>query len=283
MATAMHRGSRERAVINRTCLVGLLALLPLRPGSSQTAEPLAPPAAAAATAAELDTPAEQLGYALGYRIGQRIIADHRALGTPLDPAALGRGLADAVSDAPPRLDEAGFRRVLAEFEKQMEERDRRIAAQMAEAAEKNLAAGRAFLATNGKRKGVTTLPSGLQYEVLVQGSGARPTLDDLVEAHYRGTHIDGSEFDGTDPAGSPAVFPLRGVVPGWQEALVKMEVGTTWRVWLPPDLGYGPEGSPPAIEPNEVLIFDIQLVGIRPAGGPPKGPTSGKAAGEKRD
>ncbi len=263
MANAMHPGSLKRAITAAAGLGGLLALLSVRPGHGQPAEQLAPPAAAAG----LDAPAEQLGYALGYRIGQRIIADHRALGTPLDPAALGRGLADAVSDAPPQLDEAGFRRVLAEFEQQMEARDRQLAARMADAAEKNLTAGREFLATNGKREGVTTLPSGLQYQVLAPGAGPRPTLADLVVARYRGTHLDGTEFDGTDPAGEPAVFPLRGVVPGWQEALVKMEVGARWRVWLPPDLGYGEEGSPPAIEPNEVLIFEIELVGIRPSGG----------------
>lgn len=266
MATATHLRSPGVTGLAATCLAGLLVMFSCRAGRGQPAEPLTPPAAAPQAAdGSLGTPAAQLGYALGYRIGQRIIADHRALGTPLDPAALGQGLADAVRNAPPQLDEAGFRRVLAEFESQMEARDRAIAARMAAAAEKNLTAGRAFLASNGKREGVVTLPSGLQYEVLTQGPGPeRPTLDDLVVAHYRGTHIDGTEFDGTDPAGEPAVFPLRGVVPGWQEALLKMEVGTTWRVWLPPELGYGEEGSPPAIEPNEVLVFDINLVGVRP-------------------
>jgi FKBP-type peptidyl-prolyl cis-trans isomerase len=228
-------------------------------------EPLAPPPpAAAGDRTPLATPAEELGYALGYRIGQRIIADHRALGTPLDPAALGSGLADAVRDAPPQLDEAGFRRVLSAFEKRMEQRDREIGAKMAEAAGKNLAAGREFLAANGKKEGVTTLPSGLQYEVLVAGSGPKPTLDDVVEARYRGTHTDGTEFDGTEPGGEPAAFPLRGVVPGWQEALQRMGVGAKWRVWLPSEMGYGEAGSPPAIEPNEVLVFEIELVGIRP-------------------
>jgi FKBP-type peptidyl-prolyl cis-trans isomerase len=226
-------------------------------------EPLAPPPAAT-PGPPLATPAEELGYALGYRIGQRIIADHRALGTPLDPTALGRGLADAVGDAPPRLDEAGFRRVLSAFEKRMEERDKAIAARMAEAADKNLAAGREFLAANANKDGVTTLPSGLQYVVLVEGNGPAPTLDDIVEARYRGTHIDGTEFDGTEPEGEPAAFPLRGVVPGWQEALQRMAVGAKWRIWLPPEMGYGEGGSPPAIEPNEVLVFEIELVGIRP-------------------
>lgn len=228
-------------------------------------EAVAPPPAAG-DRKPLGTPAEELGYAIGFRIGQRIIADHRAMGTPLDPAALARGLADAVRDAPPQLDEAGFRRVLTAFEQQMEAKDRDLAARMAEAGKKNLAAGRAFLAANAKQPGVVALPSGLQYTVLKEGPGPKPTLDDVVEARYRGTHVDGSEFDGTEPGGEPASFPLRGVVPGWQEALPLMKVGSKWRIWLPPELGYGDAGSPPAIEPNEVLVFEIELVGIRPKG-----------------
>jgi FKBP-type peptidyl-prolyl cis-trans isomerase FklB len=263
MGTATPAGSRTRAGLLAAGLLDLLSGPAARPAAGQpAAESIAPPPAA--VAADLATPAEQLGYALGYRIGQRIIADHRALGTPLDPAALGQGLADAVRNAPPQLDEAGFRRVLAEFEKRMEARDREIAARMAEAARKNLTAGREFLEANAKREGVTTLPSGLQYEVLFEGAGQRPGLDDVIQAHYRGTHVDGTEFDGTDPAGEPASFPIRGVVPGWQEALTRMPAGSKWRVWLPPELGYGEEGSPPEIEPNEVLIFEIELVGVRP-------------------
>jgi FKBP-type peptidyl-prolyl cis-trans isomerase FklB len=148
----------------------------------------------------------------------------------------------------------------------MEEKDRELTARMAEAAKKNLAAGRDFLTANAKQAGVVTLPSGLQYTVLKEGSGPKPTLEDVVAAHYRGTHIDGSQFDGTEPEGEPAAFPLRGVVPGWQEALPLMAVGSKWRVWLPPELGYGDAGSPPAIEPNEVLVFEIELLEIKPRG-----------------
>lgn len=235
-------------------MVGVLRMI------GHAAEPLAPPKSA--TVQPLATPAEELGYALGYRIGQRIIADHKAMGTPLDAAALGRGLADAVREAPPQLDQKGFERVLSEFEKRMEERGREIAAKMEAAARENLAKGQQFLEANAKRPGITVLPNGLQYEVLKPGAGQKPTADSVVRAHYKGTHIDGTEFDGTDPAGEPAEFPLRGVIPGWQEALQQMGVGAKWRVWLPPNLGYGEEGSPPAIEPNEVLIFEIELVGI---------------------
>ncbi len=232
----------------------------------QAAEALAPPRDPVGPSPSLDSPAQQLGYALGYRIGQRIIADHKALGTPLDAAALGRGLADAVRETPPLLDEAGFRRVLAAFEQQMETRDREIEARMAEAAAVNLEKGKSFLEQNAKQPGVTTLPSGLQFQVLREGTGQKPTANDAVVAHYRGTHIDGREFDGTDPAGEPARFPLRGVVPGWQEALPLMKVGSKWRIWLPPELAYGEAGSPPAIEPNEVLVFEIDLVEVLPAG-----------------
>jgi FKBP-type peptidyl-prolyl cis-trans isomerase len=250
----------------RFAVPAVLALTAFAP-CSHAAEPIAPPVAAkpAVTTDKpqgLATPAEELGYAIGYRIGQRIIADHKALGTPLDAAALGRGLADAVREAPPQLGDDGFRRVLSEFEKRMEERDRDLIARMEVAARENLAKGQQFLEANAKRPGVTVLPSGLQYEVIKQGAGPKPTLDSVVTAHYRGTHIDGSEFDGTDPKGEPTAFPLRGVIPGWQEALQKMAVGAKWRVWLPPDIAYGEAGSPPAIEPNEVLIFEIELVSI---------------------
>lgn len=251
--------------VARDSAAGLIAGWSLATAMAQppAVETVAPPAASA-DRQQLATPAEELGYALGFRIGQRIIADHRAMGTPLDAAALARGLADAVRDAPPQLDEAGFRRVLTAFEKQMEDRDRELAARMAEAGKKNLAAGREFLAGNAKQPGVVTLPSGLQYAVLKEGAGPKPTLDDVVEARYRGTHVDGTEFDGTDPEGEPAAFPLRGVVPGWQQALPLMKVGSKWRVWLPPELGYGDAGSPPAIEPNEVLVFEIELIRIKP-------------------
>ncbi len=240
----------------------LVALAPCT-GMAEEAEPIAPPTAGAAVAKKpLQTPAEKLGYALGYRIGQRIIAEHKAIGTPLDAGALGRGLADAVREVPPQLDEEDFARVLSAFEKRMEERGREMAARMEIVARENLAKGKEFLKANGTRLGITVLPSGLQYEVIKQGAGPKPTLDSVVRAHYKGTLIDGSEFDGTDPAGEPAVFPLQGVVPGWQEALQKMSVGSKWRVWLPTELAYGEGGSPPAIEPNEVLIFEIDLVGI---------------------
>lgn len=233
---------------------------------AQPAETIAPPAAARADEVpKLDTPEGQLGYALGLRIGSRIAADFRAQQAPLDPAALARGLADAAIGAKPRLDEKTIAAAIERFETRMREREREFAARMVEVAKANKAKAAEFMKTNAAKQGVKTLPSGLQYEVLRAGEGPRPTADDTVSTHYRGTHVDGSEFDATDPAGEPATFPLRGVVPGWQEAIPLMAVGSKWRLYVPPELGYGEEGSPPVIEPNEVLIFEIELVKILPA------------------
>ena len=230
-------------------------------GADPVTEPLAPPAPANRDAdAPLDAPDRQLGYALGYRIGGRILADHKSLGMPIDHAALARGLSDAVLGRAPGLPEADFRRVIVAFDEAMQKREAEFAARMAAAARVNLEKGRKYLADNAARPGVVTLPSGLQYEVVREGTGARPGADDTVVAHYRGTHIDGTEFDGTDPTGDQATFPLRGVVPGWQEALPRMNAGAKWRITLPPELAYGLEGSPPAIEPNEVLVFEIELI-----------------------
>ena len=210
----------------------------------------------------IDTPEGLLGYALGLRIGGRIAADFKDHDPPVDPAALARGLADAVLGVRPRLDDQQLARVLEGFEARMREKQEAFARQMGELARSNREKGTAFLKTNASRPGVTVLPSGLQYEVLKAGAGPKPNPGDTVSTHYRGPHLDGKEFDATDPAGPPATFPLRGVVPGWQEALPLMPVGSRWRLYVPPELGYGEEGSPPVIEPNEVLVFEIELVKI---------------------
>ena len=224
-----------------------------------TVEPLAvPPAAPVA-------PADDMGYAMGFRIGQQILAEQRQIGSPVDAAGLAAGLADAVSGKQPKLDEPRFRAALAGLETVMRQKQREMIEKMQVAAKANLAKAEAYLKKKATDPGVKSLPSGLLYEVLTEGSGRQPTLDDVVVAHYAGTHVDGSQFDATDPKGPPAEFPLRGVVPGWQEALPLMKAGSKWRIHLPPALGYGEEGSPPNIEPNEALVFEIELVGSQPA------------------
>jgi FKBP-type peptidyl-prolyl cis-trans isomerase len=254
-------------------LCAMVVVLAAAVARGQSPEPLAGPPRAEAAG---DVSPVDMGYALGYRIGEQIAAEHKEMGTPIDFAALAKGLADATTGAKPRLDEAGFRRALAGLEAAMERQQQVFAARMQAAAKVNLEKGRKFLADNGGRKGVTTLPSGLQYEVLEAGTGPQPAADHVVVAHYRGTRIDGSEFDGTDPQGEPASFPLRGVVPGWREALPLMKAGSKWRICLPPELGYGEQGSPPAIEPNEVLVFEIQLISSQPGAAPPGGRAGGR-------
>lgn len=221
------------------------------------AEPLAAPAAAVSR--------EDMGYAMGYRIGQQIVAEQQEIGAPVDAAGLAAGLADGASGKKPRFDERQFRAALMALEAAMRKTQQEMAEKMKAAAATNLTKGKAYLDAKKAEAGVKALPSGLLYEVLKEGTGAQPTLDQVVVAHYVGRHIDGSQFDGTEPAGEPARFPLRGVVPGWQEALPLMKAGSKWRIHLPPNLAYGEEGSPPAIEPNEVLVFEIELVGSEPA------------------
>lgn len=215
-------------------------------------------------AATLGSPQAVRGYAVGLRIGSRIAADFKAEHPDIPVAALARGLADAVRGAAPAVGEAELQDALEQFDALLEKRGAAFAKQMEKAAQVNLAKAREFLRTNATKPGVVTRPSGLQYEVLQAGTGPQPTLDDVVSTQYRGTHLDGSEFDATDPHGGPATFPVRGVVPGWQEALPLMKVGSRWRLYVPPDLGYGEGGSPPVIEPNEVLVFEIELVRIEP-------------------
>jgi FKBP-type peptidyl-prolyl cis-trans isomerase len=136
--------------------------------------------------------------------------------------------------------------------------------------DKAKAAGEAFLAENRKKDGVKVTASGLQYEVLKQGEGAKPTTNDVVQVHYRGTLIDGTEFDSSYGRGEPASFGLGRVIKGWTEALQLMPVGSKYRLAIPSDLAYGPNGSPPKIAPNSALVFEVELIGIRPT--PPSPP-----------
>lgn len=127
---------------------------------------------------------------------------------------------------------------------------------------KNLSAGKSFLEANKNKPGVVALPDGLQYKVLVKGTGAKPTDADQVTVDYIGTFINGNEFDSSYKTGQPVTFPVNGVIPGWTEALKLMSVGSTWELYIPPQLAYGENGAPPAIGPNETLVFKVKLLGI---------------------
>jgi len=136
---------------------------------------------------------------------------------------------------------------------------------MQQAAETNKKAGDAFLAANKTKDGVVTTPSGLQYKILTAGSGAKPAATETVVCNYRGTLVDGTEFDSSYKRGQPATFPVGGVIKGWTEALQLMPVGSKWQLFVPSDLAYGERGRSPVIEPNSTLVFEVELVSIQPA------------------
>jgi FKBP-type peptidyl-prolyl cis-trans isomerase FklB len=125
------------------------------------------------------------------------------------------------------------------------------------------AGGQAFLEANKAKPGVVTLPDGLQYKVIKEGAGEKPTANDVVTVNYSGKLIDGTEFDSSYKRGEPATFPVNGVIRGWTEALQQMKVGSTWELFIPADLAYGDRGVPPVIGPNQTLIFTVELLGIK--------------------
>ncbi|MBV8968540.1 MAG: FKBP-type peptidyl-prolyl cis-trans isomerase, partial [Verrucomicrobia bacterium] len=135
--------------------------------------------------------------------------------------------------------------------------------EMKSSAEKNKAEGKKFLDENAKKDGVTTLPDGLQYKVVKQGTGEKPKPTDVVEVNYRGTFIDGKEFDSSEKNGGPVSFPVNEVIKGWSEALTLMPIGSKWQLFIPSDLAYGDEGEGDDIQPGSTLVFDVELLGVK--------------------
>jgi FKBP-type peptidyl-prolyl cis-trans isomerase len=207
--------------------------------------------AAAAPAALADDSAKA-AYSLGYIFAENV---ERQFGTGIDVEAFVSGARDQLSGAEAAVDEVEAERVLNAMVEQ------RQAAAMAEAST-NLDEGLAFLEENGKREGVVTLESGLQYEVLQAGEGARPRAEDTVTTHYEGRLIDGTVFDSSYARGEPVTFPLSGVIPGWTEGLQLMSPGAKHRLYIPSELAYGdrPTRSIPA---NSTLIFDVELISVQ--------------------
>jgi len=217
---------------------------------------LLPALAAAQDAPALKTEKEKLSYAMGMDLGAQL----KTRGVDIDPSIFGRGLADALAGGKTLLTDAEAKAVIAELQKAM------LVKQAAEAkvvGDKNKAAGDAFLAANKAKEGVVALPSGVQYKVLTAGTGKKPTVDDTVVCQYRGTLIDGKEFDSSYKRGQPATFPVKGVIKGWTEVLQLMPVGSKWQVVIPPALAYGERGTGADIGPNATLIFEIELVAIK--------------------
>ncbi|HSG59827.1 MAG TPA: FKBP-type peptidyl-prolyl cis-trans isomerase, partial [Pseudomonadales bacterium] len=169
------------------------------------------------------------------------------------------GIVDAMSGNEPKLNEAEMQEVMMRFQQaQME----KMQAKQGEEASKNAEASAAFLAENATKDGVVTTESGLQYKVITEGTGAKPGPTDTVEVHYRGTLIDGTEFDSSYRRGETVSFPVNGVIAGWTEALQLMQEGAKYELYIPSDLAYGPGGTGGPIGPNQALIFEVELVSV---------------------
>nr|WP_314492993.1 FKBP-type peptidyl-prolyl cis-trans isomerase [uncultured Pseudomonas sp.] len=199
----------------------------------------------------LSTDETRVSYGIGRQLGGQL-RDNPPPGVSLE--AIVAGLTDAFNGADSRVNEADLSASFKVIRDVMQ-------AEAAAKAEAAAGAGKAFLAENAQREGITTLPSGLQYEVLIAGEGAKPGRDDTVRTHYHGTLIDGSVFDSSYDRGQPAEFPVGGVIAGWTEALQLMNAGSKWRLYVPSELAYGAQGVG-SIAPHSVLIFDIELLDV---------------------
>jgi FKBP-type peptidyl-prolyl cis-trans isomerase FklB len=225
---------------------------------------------------------------VSYAIGMSIAANFKKQSIEVDDAAFAKGFRDVLSGAPLLTDEQAHA-ILNAYQAEM-----RVKAQEKQrlAAENNKQAGEAFLKAIQSREGVVVLPSGLQYKILSAGTGPKPAATDTVICNYRGTLIDGTEFDSSAKHGGPATFPVSGVIHGWTEALQLMPVGSKWQLFIPPHLAYAERGAPGGqIGPNSTLVFEVELVSIKPkpepaqpagaAAAPPSSPTGAAPSGAK--
>src|SRR5579862_1500288 len=212
---------------------------------------------------ELKTDKDKASYAIGMNIAQTL----KKQGDMFDASIVERGLKDALAGDKTLITEDEAKAVLTSLQvamrQKMEEEHKKQQEQMQQMAETNKKDGDAFLAENKAKAGVVTLPSGLQYKILSEGTGPKPAATDSVVCNYKGTLLDGTEFDSSAKHGGPATFPVSGVIKGWTEALQLMPVGSKWQLFVPSDLAYGQRGAGGGIAPNSTLIFEVELVSIK--------------------
>ena len=188
---------------------------------------------------------EKVSYIIGMDIGGNL----KRQSIDIDPNILARGVQDALSGEKPLLSKEEIQETMVAFQKDMMEKQKQR--------------GEAFLSENKKKESVKTLPSGLQYKVIKAGTGKKPKVNDTVTVNYRGTLIDGTEFDSSFRRGQPVAFPVSGVIPGWTEALPLMQEGAKWQLFVPPNLAYGERGAGGLIGPNVTLIFEVELISVQ--------------------
>jgi len=220
------------------------------------------PALTAQTTTNLTDEKSRVSYAIGMMLGN----NWKQQGLDINPEIAAQAIKAIQAGGQTLLTPEQAQETLTTFQKEFRAKQQ---AKQAEAGTKNKADGEAFLAKNKSVAGVTTLPDGLQYSVITAGTGAMPSASDVVSVHYRGTLIDGTEFDSSYKRGQPAEFPVGGVIRGWTEALQKMPVGSKWKLFIPSELAYGEQGRP-SIPPNSVLIFEVELLSIQAPPPPPQ-------------
>lgn len=218
---------------------------------------------------ELKDQKDKVSYSIGMDIGNNF----KRNGIEINPDVLAAGLRDVLGSGKTAMTEQEAREVIMAFQQDLQSKRQEKANALGVTNKKE---GADFLAANAKKEGVKTTPTGLQYKVLTAGKGPVPTSNDVVRAHYRGTLIDGTEFDSSYTRGQPFVTPVTQVIPGWVEALTKMKVGDKWQLFVPSELAYGERGAGGKIGPNAALIFEMELLGIEaPAVGEAKPPGAG--------
>jgi FKBP-type peptidyl-prolyl cis-trans isomerase FklB len=205
------------------------------------------------TSVELKTPAQKASYGIGLNMGKSLAQEGM---DDLDPKAVAQGIEDAIGKKEQRLKDEELVEAFAFLQKRAEERMTALNAE-------NAKAGKKFLEDNGKREGVVTTASGLQYEIVKKAEGAQPKATDVVTVHYEGKLTDGTVFDSSIQRGSPIDLPVNGVIPGWVEGLQLMHVGEKVKLFIPAELAYGEQSPSPAIPANSVLVFDLELLGIK--------------------
>jgi len=254
------------------------------PSGSPVASPaVSPSAAGAAAGSTYKTDKDKISYSLGVDIGRTL----QRLQLDLNEDALSKGIGDVLGSRPMAMTDQELQETLQAFQQKMMQKQQEAMAkkqdEMKVVADKNKADGKKFLDDNAKKTGVKSTASGLQYKVIKEGKGDKPKDSDVVETNYRGTTIDGKEFDSSAKHGSSFSFPVSGVIKGWSEALKLMPVGSKWELYIPSELAYGDEGYGEDIPPGSTLIFEVELLNIKKnAGTAPAGPEQQPGSTDKK-
>jgi FKBP-type peptidyl-prolyl cis-trans isomerase FklB len=227
---------------------------------------------AAAVPAQTNNPFPDENTRVSYAIGMMTGHSWQMQGVDFDIDTYAKGIKDGKSGGPTLLTTTEAQAAISQFKQEFQAKQQKL---QAEKGMKAKADGESFLAANKVNPGIVTLPDGLQYQILTTGTGAMPAASDTVTVNYRGTLVDGTEFDSSYKRGQPASFPVGGVIRGWTEALQKMNVGSKWKLFIPSELAYGERGHPPAIPENSTLIFEVELLDVKtPAPAPQAAPVA---------